>query len=63
MLDALQDHRLGDAVDAADRAPVAVAHPNSVLVAAKRPGRGMRRKRVCSESLDPDKERLPVARW
>jgi len=62
MLDALQDHCLGGAVDAADRAPVAVPHPNSVLVAAKRPGRGMHRERVRSESLDPDKERLPVAR-
>jgi hypothetical protein len=62
MGDALQDHRLGGAVDPADRAPVAVQHTNPVLMAAQRPSRGMRRERVGVKSLDPDEKRPLVAR-
>jgi hypothetical protein len=59
MLDARQDHRLGGAVDPADRAPVAVLHANPVLMAAQRPYCEMRRERVGGKSLDPEKS----ARW
>ena len=62
MLDALQDHRLRGAVDSADRAPVAVPHANSVLMAAQRPSCGMRRERVGGKSLDPEEKRPLVAR-
>lgn len=53
MLDMLQDHRFGGAVDPADRAPVAVPHPDAVLVAAERPSCGMCRERISCEGLDP----------
>ena len=61
MLDALQDHRLAGSVDAADCPPVAVPHPDPVLVAAQRPSCGMRREWVGGKSLDPEKKCPPVA--
>lgn len=61
MLDALQDHRLAGSVDAADRTPVAVPHPDPVLVAAQRPSCGMPRERVGGKRLDPDEKCPPVA--
>jgi putative tryptophan/tyrosine transport system substrate-binding protein len=39
MRDPLQEDRLGSAVDTADRAPLAVSDPNTILMAAKRPSR------------------------
>jgi hypothetical protein len=61
MLDALQDHRLSGSVDPADRAPVAVPHPDPVLLAAERPSCSMGCERVGGKSLDPDKKRPLVA--
>ncbi len=57
----LQCNGRGSAVDAADRAPIAVPHPYPVLVAAHSTGSGMRREGVGSESLDFAEERPPVA--
>jgi hypothetical protein len=62
MLDALQDHHLGGAVDPADRAPVAVPDANPMLMAAQRSSCGMRRERVSGKSLDPEEKRPLVTR-
>jgi len=63
MLDAFQDHCLGDAVDPADCTPVAMSHPDPMLMAAKRPSGGMWRERVGGKDLNADKKHPPVARW
>ena len=55
MLYAFQDYRLGSAVDAADRAPVAVPNPHPVLVAVERPSGGMFRERFGGENLHAGK--------
>jgi hypothetical protein len=58
--DTLQGNRRGGAVDATDRAPIAVPHPYPVLMAAHWPGHKVRREGVGSESLNFDEERPPV---
>jgi len=61
MLDTLQDDRLGGAVDAADTTPIAMPHPNPVLMATQRPNRRMCRKGIGGEGLDPEKQGAPVS--
>ena len=53
MLDALQDDRLGGAVDTADRAPVSVPNPHPILLAAQWPSRAMWPEGIGGEGLDP----------
>ncbi len=57
----LQCDRRGGAVDAADRAPIAMPHPDPVLMAAHRPGCGVGLEGVGSKNLDFAEERPPVA--
>lgn len=60
MRDALQQDRLGSAVDTAERAPLAVPDPNTVVVPAKRPSRRMRPERV-GQGLHPGEQRAAIA--
>jgi len=61
MRDPLQEDRLGSAVDTADRAPLAVSDPNTILMAAKRPSRRMRPEGVGRESFHPSEQRAAIA--